>query len=356
MTLFSILVSVQSRQFSRLIVDTGAGRPPCPNCGRVPVLAQVPVSPGQIDFSKLTHITLSRKSHQYASDIDFVMRLSPQSNLQTGRNSLVFLLDTWRSMSYVFAWNGRRGFQATTPKTDAGCFDYHPIGRVCEYVSDNMHAGTALIPIPQLWLTYSRIPGVDGVIGGNRLGLNFQRDFVVFPDTSSTMKLVFNPPDLSSLICRGGYMSKLPLTADAYSKGTWQVLGRLGCGEIAAVGEVVLSTGPSPVLLESQVFANFKSRMKWAGARMYYHSGLGAFKVNDCRRYKQRFPVIEVNIGDFTSTILPEDYTYFSHDTGGGCLIDVDEAKNGIMQLGPAFLRNHVVWFRESSVGMCLRV
>jgi hypothetical protein len=342
-----------NRNFPRLVVDVPDSRvTPCPSCRQIPPLSQDPVAPGQIDFSKLTHITLSRKADQRASSLDFVMRLTPQTNTQPGSRPLDFLLDTWRSVSFVYAWDGSRGFYASYPRNDAGCFDYDPIGRICNYVSETMNAGHALLTTPQVWLTNSRFPNVDGVIGANRLGPNFQRDFLTFPDTSSSMKLVFNPPDLGSLICRTPF-TRIPLTADAYSKGTWQVRGRIGCNGMAAEGEVVLTTAPSPIELERRVFSVFRQMMR--SANMHYHEGFGAYRVSDCRRYRERFPRITVDLGGFHAHILPQDYTYFSSRVSG-CLIDVQESQNGIMQLGPAFLRNVVTWFRPDSVDICERV
>ena len=343
------------RHFHRLVVDVPDSRDvPCPACRRTPPLSQDPVVPGQIDFSKLTHMTLSRKADQRASSLDFVMRLTPQRNVQPHSRPLDFMLDIWRSVSFVHSWDGSRGYQALFPQNDAGCLDYDPIGRICQYVSENMNGGLALLPIPRLWLTSSRIPNVDGVIGANRLGENFQRDFLLFPDTASTMHLVFNPPDLSSLICRGSFWRN-PLTAKAYAGGTWQVVGRIGCGGVVAEGEVVFATAPSPIELETHVFRAFKSMMRDAGASIQYHHGFGAYKVADCYRYRERFPRIRVNLGGFSAQILPEDYTYFSSRVRG-CLVDVQESKNGVMQLGPALLRNIVTWFRPDSVYICERV
>ena len=348
----STIALAQHRHFHRLVVDVPDSRDTCPTC-RTPPLSQDPVRPGQIDFGKLTHITLSRKSDQRASSLDFVMRLTPQWNGQPRSRPLDFILDTWRSVSFVHAWDGSRGFLASSPQSDAGCLDYEPIGRICQYVSETMNAGLAVLPIPRLWLTSSHIPNVDGVIGANRLGENFQRDFLIFPDTESSMQLVFNPPDLSSLICRGAFWRN-PLTAGAYSGGTWQVRGWLGCGGMSAEGEVVFTTAPSPIQLESHVFSHFKSMMRNAGSPLHYHSGFGAYRVSDCYRYRERFPKITVNLGGFSTQILPQDYTYFSSRVRG-CLVDVEEAKDRVMQLGPAFLRNVVTWFRPDSVYICER-
>jgi hypothetical protein len=283
--------------------------------------------------------------------LDFVMDLTPQAPHYPTARPLKFILDTWRSVSYVHAWDGSKGFYAASPRNDAGCFEYNPIGRICLYVGENMNAGSVLLPLPQLWLTKSVLPYVDGVIGANRLGANFQRDFLIFPDNNVKMQLVFNPPDLSSLICNGP-LWKNPITADGYSKGTWQINGQMSVGGEAAYGEIVLTTAPSPIELAPNVFNRFKQYM---GSRMVYHAGFGAYRITDCYLYREWFPRIHVHLGGFSTWLDPEDYTYFTSRVSG-CLIDVQESKSGVMQLGPAFLRNVVTWFRETSVEFCERV
>jgi hypothetical protein len=343
----------KNRDFKTLVMGgSGHAAASCPSCRQVPPLSQIPFRPGQIDFSKLTHISLSRRGEQRASIMDFVMEFTPQVNHHPSHSRpLKFLLDTWRSVSFVHAWDGSKGFVATNPRSDAGCFEYDPIGRICQYVGENMHAGLAVLPIPQLWLTNSRLPYVDGVIGANRLGVNFQRDFILFPDDNAKMHLVFNPPDLSSLICKGP-LWKNAITADGFSKGTWQVNGHISVGGVAAYGEVVLTTGISPIELAPNVFNRFK---RYMGSRLVYHEGFGAYRVRDCRHYREWFPRIHIDLGGFSTWLDPEDYTYFTSQVSG-CLIDVQESKSGIMQLGPAFLRNVVTWFRETSVEFCERV
>jgi len=310
-----------------------------------------------LDLRYLPHMSLTRRTHGFARPVDFVWYADPNVNPQS---QLRFVIDIWRSVSLVHSCP-RHGYQVTrqSPVGNFECIAYDGFGKMCDQIGERLTSPSMGMDVPQLWTTQVRLPnGVDGIIGGNRLGINFFRNFFVYPDDGK-MKLIPNPPDLTQYVCKDGRMHFSPISADGLSKGTWQVSGRLGVvgSPYASRGEIVFSSAPSPIELDEATFAELESAIAGLGARMTRHPDFPtSYVIRGCRRVGRYFPKIFVEIGIFQALIPASEYTYTSRNLPwGACVMEVQSNKgHGVMQVNSALLRNTATWFNDTQLGICL--